>query len=205
MLVDGTDRLHNGTDSDGAAVARVTERNNAHIGTPTPGTISDSARYETAEYHAGGRKAPLAATSFSAAYARGWTGRGSVAAITSTRNADAINRTISNVETASQEAMKVAEGAATVTSGVMKLTSNDNIGRIDGILDKLDNAAVQLEDTMQAASRATSRMEAAISEDNIVAINAILADMRLIQADIRAIVSTSISTSENLQNISEAG
>ena len=128
-----------------------------------------------------------------------------VAAITSTRNADAINRTISNVETASQEAMKVAEGAATVTSGVMKLTSNDNIGRIDGILDKLDNAAVQLENTMQAASRATSRMEAAISEDNIAAINAILADMRLIQADIGAIVSTSISTSENLQNISEAG
>ena len=84
VLVDGTDRLHNGTDSDGAAAARVTERNNAHIGTPTPGTISDPARYETAEYHAGGRKAPLAATSFSAAYARGWTGRGSVVTIADT-------------------------------------------------------------------------------------------------------------------------
>ena len=128
-----------------------------------------------------------------------------VAAITSRRNADAINRTISNVESASEEAMKVAEGAATVTSGVMELTSTDNIGRIDGILDKLDNAAVQLEDTMQAASRTTSRMEAVISEENLAAINAILADMRVIQADIGAIVSTSISTSENLQSISEAG
>ena len=44
VLVDRTDRLHDGTDSDGAAAARVTERNNAHIGTPTPDTISDPAR-----------------------------------------------------------------------------------------------------------------------------------------------------------------
>jgi len=128
-----------------------------------------------------------------------------VAAITSSQNADAINRTINNVEAASEEAMKVAEDAAAVTSGVMELTSTDNIGRIDGILDKLDNAAVQLEDTMEAASRTTSRMEAAVSEENLAAINAILADMRIIQADIGAIVSTSISTSENLQSISEAG
>lgn len=128
-----------------------------------------------------------------------------VAAITSNRNAEAITRTISNVETASQDAIKVVEGAATVTSGVKQLASSDNLGRIDGILDKLDSAAVQLEETMQAASRATVRMESAISDDNLAAINTILADMQGIQADIGAIVSTSISTSENLQSISAAG
>lgn len=84
VLVEGTDRLHSGAGSDGAAQVRTTERSNAHIGTPTPGTIADPAHYETAEYHAGGRKAPLAATSFSAAYARGWTGLGSVVTIADT-------------------------------------------------------------------------------------------------------------------------
>ena len=128
-----------------------------------------------------------------------------VAAITSSQNAESINRTISNVETASQEVVKVAEDAAAVTSGVMQVASNDNVERIDGILDTLDSAAVQLEETMQAASRTTSRMEEAVSVENLAAINAILADMRLIQADIATIVSTSISTSDNLQSITEAG
>ena len=38
-----------------------------------------------------------------------------------------------------------------------------------------------------------------------MAINAILADMRLIQADIAGIVSTSMSTADNMQSITEAG
>ena len=128
-----------------------------------------------------------------------------VAAVTSSRNAAAINRTINNVEAASKEAIKVAEGAVAVTSGVMQVASNDNIDRIAGILDTLDSAAVQLEETMQAASRTTSRMEEIVSEENLVAINAILADMRLIQADIAGIVSTSMSTADNMQSITEAG
>ena len=128
-----------------------------------------------------------------------------VAAITSSRNAAAINRTINNVEAASKEAIKVAEGAVAVTSGVMQVASNDNIDRIEGILDTLDSAAVQLEETMQAASRTTSRMEEIVSEENLVAINAILADMRLIQADIAGIVTTSMSTADNMQSITEAG
>ena len=57
----------------------------------------------------------------------------------------------------------------------------------------------------QLASRTTSRMEEAVSAENLAAINAILTDMRLIQADIATIVSTSISTSDNLQSITEAG
>ena len=75
----------------------------------------------------------------------------------------------------------------------------------NGSCGTLDSAAVQLEETMQAASRTTSRMEEAVSVENLAAINAILADMRLIQADIATIVSTSISTSDNLQSITEAG
>ena len=84
VFVDGTDRIDSGTGSEGAAGSRVTERKNHHIGTPTPGTVSDPAHYETAEYHAGGRKAPLAATSFSAAYSRGWTGLGSIVTVADT-------------------------------------------------------------------------------------------------------------------------
>ena len=82
VLVDGTDRIDDAVS--GAAQSRVTERNDANRGSPTPGTIADPAHYETAEYHAGGRKAPLAATRFSAAYARGWTGLGSVVTIADT-------------------------------------------------------------------------------------------------------------------------
>ena len=130
---------------------------------------------------------------------------GNVARITSGDNANAINRTISNVEMVSQDARKITEDAASVTSGVMKVASTSNISRIDAILARLDGAAIELEKTMQAASRATERMEQTISDDNIEAIDNILVEMQSLQKDVGAIVSTSIGTSENLRSISEAG
>jgi len=84
VLVDGTVRIDSGAGGEGAAGLLVTERSSDQTGIPTPGTNSDPAHYETAEYYAGGRKAPLAATSFSAAYSRGWTGLGSVVTVADT-------------------------------------------------------------------------------------------------------------------------
>ena len=82
VLVDGTGRIdEQGTESSSSL---VTERGPDQPGVRTPGTVADPRHYETAEYHAGGRKAPLAATSFSAAYARGWTGLGSVVTVADT-------------------------------------------------------------------------------------------------------------------------
>ena len=81
VLVDGTDRID---ESGHASRLRVTVRGDISPGDPTPGTVPDPAYYETAEYHVGGKKAPLAATSFSAAYARGWTGLGSLVTVADT-------------------------------------------------------------------------------------------------------------------------
>ena len=82
VLVDGTGRIdEQGTESSSSL---VTERGPDQPRARTPGTVADPRHYETAEYHAGGRKAPLAATSFSAAYARGWTGLGSVVTVADT-------------------------------------------------------------------------------------------------------------------------
>lgn len=82
VLVDGTSRID---DSSGAGEQiRTIERSGGPLGSPTPGANPDPAHYETAEYHAGGRKAPLAATNFSAAYARGWTGLGSIVTVADT-------------------------------------------------------------------------------------------------------------------------
>ena len=82
VLVDGTGRIdEQGTESSSSL---VTERGPDQPGVRTPGTVADPRHYETAEYHAGGRKAPLAATSFSAAYARGWTGLGSIVTVADT-------------------------------------------------------------------------------------------------------------------------
>ena len=81
VLVDGSDRI----DSDSSAArSAVGQRGPDDLGVPTPGTVADPAHYETAEYHYGGSRAPLAATSFSAAYARGWTGLGSLVTVADT-------------------------------------------------------------------------------------------------------------------------
>ena len=87
VLVDGTGRIdEQGIDKQGteSSSSLVAERGPDQRGVKTPGTVADPHHYETAEYHAGGRKAPLAATSFSAAYARGWTGLGSVVTVADT-------------------------------------------------------------------------------------------------------------------------
>jgi len=130
---------------------------------------------------------------------------GNMARITSSDNADSIGRTISNVEVATKNARKITADAASVTSGVMKVVSGSNIARIEDILSRFDSATFELEKTMQATSRAAKRMEQTISDDNVRAIGAILADMQSLQKDVAAIVSTSIGTSENLRNITEAG
>lgn len=91
VYVEGTDRLANpqqgssesATDGDiyyrGAAGGDAGE-----LGVPTPGTVPNPAHYETAEYFASGSPAPLATGKFSTAYARGWTGHGSLVAIADT-------------------------------------------------------------------------------------------------------------------------
>ena len=74
VLVDGTERFSNTarpTTPDSTAPSRGRD---PRLGTPTPGTVPDSAVYETGEFHGGGAPAPLAVTKFSNAYARGWTG-----------------------------------------------------------------------------------------------------------------------------------
>ena len=81
VFVDGSDRID---ESGNATRSRMTVPGNTNAGDPTPGTVPDPAYYETAEYHVGGKKAPLAATSFSAAYARGWTGLGSLVTVADT-------------------------------------------------------------------------------------------------------------------------
>ena len=87
VLVDGAGRIDDqGTESSSSS---VTERGPGRAGMKTPGTVADPRHYQTPEYHAGGRKAPLAATSFSAAYARGWTGLGSVVTVADTGVDDA--------------------------------------------------------------------------------------------------------------------
>ena len=86
VLVDGSDRIDDGggADSDVARGLHDESGPKDEGGVPTPGTVPDPAHYETAEYHYGGSRAPLAATRFSAAYARGWTGLGSLVTIADT-------------------------------------------------------------------------------------------------------------------------
>ena len=84
VLVDGGTRIDDGDGASEPVRNSPAERGPDDVGTPSPGTVPDPAHYETAEYHAGGSKAPLAATSFSAAYARGWTGLGSVVTVADT-------------------------------------------------------------------------------------------------------------------------
>ena len=84
VLVDGTERFSNTarpTTPDSTAPSRGRD---PRLGTPTPGTVPDSAFYETGEFHGGGAPAPLAVTKFSNAYARGWTGLGSLVTIADT-------------------------------------------------------------------------------------------------------------------------
>ena len=95
VLVDGTDRFadeeeeddeDDEDDKDGGSppTPRADPSEEWVGGTPTPGTVPDPAFYETAEYDAGQRQPPLAVTRFSDAYARGWTGLGSLVTIADT-------------------------------------------------------------------------------------------------------------------------
>ena len=78
----------NGAANDQAAAGGVlfeSEDATRHLGVPTTGTIDDPKHYETAEFYNGGVwVGPLAATHFSDAYARGWTGKGSLITIADT-------------------------------------------------------------------------------------------------------------------------
>jgi len=83
VLVDGSDRID--PDGNNAAGWGVLDQLGADdLGTPTAGAVPDPAHYETVEYHYGGSRAPLAATRFSTAYARGWTGLGSLVTVADT-------------------------------------------------------------------------------------------------------------------------
>lgn len=84
VYVDNSDRLDGGEAESGTTRDAGGDGGTGKVGLPTPGTVPDPAFYETAEYHYGGSRAPLAATNFSTAYARGWTGLGSLVTIADT-------------------------------------------------------------------------------------------------------------------------
>ena len=91
IYVEGTERLADPQHGDGESAAGndmyyrgAAGGDGGQIGVPTPGTVPDPAHYETAEYFASGSTAPLATGKFSTAYARGWTGRGSLVAVADT-------------------------------------------------------------------------------------------------------------------------
>lgn len=83
ILEDGTDRF-----SDGRAEEPPSSESRSlwplQDGTPSPGTVPDPSYYETTEYYAGQWQAPLEVTRFSDAYARGWTGGGSLVTVADT-------------------------------------------------------------------------------------------------------------------------
>ena len=83
------------------------------------------------------------------------------------------------------------------------LPRKDNLDRIEGILGRIDSAAAELETTMKSASRATLQVENALSDENIGMVTDILTEMKSIQNDIGEIVGASMTTSENVQKISE--
>lgn len=81
----GDDARDNAAVSPGPLYEDVGEETQRYLGTRTAGTIANPAHYETAEfYNSGYWVAPLAATNFSDAYARGWTGHGSLITIADT-------------------------------------------------------------------------------------------------------------------------
>ena len=84
VFVDGTERFSDATGSTAPDSTTPLDGHATERGTPTPGTVPDPAVYETGEYHGGGAPAPLAVTKFSDAYARGWTGLGSLVTIADT-------------------------------------------------------------------------------------------------------------------------
>ena len=83
VLVDGTDRFADDQDT-----ASAEPRSNTPVrddaGIPTPDTVPDPAFYETPEYTASQWRSPLETTRFSDAYARGWTGNGSLVTVADT-------------------------------------------------------------------------------------------------------------------------
>ena len=84
VFADGTERV---SDSPAQAVPDTPappSETESRLGTPTPGTVPDPSFYETGEYYGGGTPAPLAVTRFSDAYARGWTGLGSLVTVADT-------------------------------------------------------------------------------------------------------------------------
>jgi len=81
VLVDGSNRIDSSNSETRGATGRT---RTGEPGSPTPDTVADPAHYETDEYFYGGSRAPLAATRFSAAYARGWTGLGSLVTVADT-------------------------------------------------------------------------------------------------------------------------
>ena len=92
VLEEGTDRFADGNGDGGASdegddtpsAPRADSADPARGGTPTPGTVPDPAFYETAEYYGGQWQSPLEMTRFSDAYARGWTGLGSLVTVADT-------------------------------------------------------------------------------------------------------------------------
>ena len=99
--------------------------------------------------------------------------------------------------------IEIADDAAEVTSGTVRVASESNLDRIEGILGRIDSAAAELETTLKSANRATLRVENALSDENIGMVTDILTEMKSIQNDIGEIVGANVTTSENVQKISE--
>lgn len=80
----GTYAPSNGIEDTRTGSDTFSRRGDFTAGTQTPDTRKDPAFYETAEYANGGPSAPLAVSQFSHAYARGWTGNGSLVTVADT-------------------------------------------------------------------------------------------------------------------------
>ena len=111
-------------------------------------------------------------------------------------NAASISRTISNIETASNEVKTVTEDAATIAS-------QENINRITGIIQRVDSSAQQLESLLASANRSTQNVEAIVGPENTARVGEILMNLKRLQDDVSEITKVGMASSRNIEQITE--
>ncbi len=133
-----------------------------------------------------------------------------VADISGGSNAQSISRALSNIETAtagavsvSDKVTKIADTASSITEQANSIVSQENIDRISSILDRIDESTTQLEVMMNSVSRSTGQVETIVSPENVKSVSDILQNLKSLQGDMAEITKTGLSTSRNVEAITE--
>lgn len=132
-------------------------------------------------------------------------GRGALASVGTLSN-ELATRTpaiMSNIENVTENVAGLVVKTEAAATKAFTVASTQNINRVGSILSRVDASAAQLESALASVGRSTGQVETIVGPENVARLSNILANLEQLQGDLDQIAKTTITTSRNIEQVSE--